>query len=332
MARILYLHRDPSFARFIQDDLAFLSTRHEVDDVRAAGDAATAEKLARALVRADLVYAWWGDLTGLGGLTAATLLRKKSVLVTGGHDVADVPEIGYGLKHDRVRRFFPAMALRLATRVLANSENARREARMHVPLGDDKVRVIHHGVDATIHTPGDVAKERRVLTVSMISKPYVPYKGLRTFVEAARLLPDVPFVHAGPDKNDGAMDELRKLAPPNVTFLGFMSEEGLVHEMRRATVYAQLSAHEGFGMALAEAMLTGATPVVTPKGAIPEVAGDVAYYAAYGHAASTADAIRRALDTPRGAAARARIQTLFPPEKRRDAVLALVDEALAAPA
>ena len=39
-----------------------------------------------------------------------------------------LPEIGYGLKHHRWRRYLPKIALKLATRVVANSENGKREA------------------------------------------------------------------------------------------------------------------------------------------------------------------------------------------------------------
>ena len=84
-----------------------------------------------------------------------------------------------------------------------------------------------------------------------------------------------------------------------------------------ALVYAQLSAHEGFGIALAESMLAGATPVVAPSGAIPEVVGTTGEYAAYGDVDATIAAIRRALEHPRGELARARIAETFTLEQRR---------------
>ena len=116
------------------------------------------------------------------------------------------------------------------------------------------------------------------------------------------------------------------MAPPNVEFRGFLSEAELIEEMRRATVYCQLSAHEGFGLALAEAMLAGATPVVTKEAAIPEVAGPVAEYVRYGDAEGTAQAVRRALDAPRGEAARARIVNEFPLTRRAQGILEVIDK------
>jgi glycosyltransferase involved in cell wall biosynthesis len=326
VARVLHLHRDPSFARFIADDLEILSSCHEVIDVRAEADLTTIARLGRALIGVDLIYAWWGDLTGLLGVLAAKLERRPSILITGGYDIADVPSIRYGLRYHRWKRFLPPIALRLASAIVTNSESAQREVREN--YGTGRAITIPHGFDPGRYPSGG-AKERSVLTVSKLSKGYIPYKGLLTFVRAARLLPDVRFVQVGQDSADGTLEILKAEASPNVEFKGFLSEPELKEEMRRATVYAQLSAHEGFGMALAEAMLSGATPVVTSAGAIPEVAGDVGRYVAYGDVEGTAAAILSALESPSPGRARARIADRFPIEKRREAILALVDQLIA---
>ena len=74
--------------------------------------------------------------------------------------------------------------------------------------------------------------------------------------------------------DDGAADALRDEAPPNVTLTGWVEQDVLNEQMRRASVYVQASAHEGFGMSVAEAMLAGCIPVTTRAGALPEVVGD----------------------------------------------------------
>jgi glycosyltransferase involved in cell wall biosynthesis len=186
--------------------------------------------------------------------------------------------------------------------------------------------MIPHGLDGASITPGDVPKERRVLTCSLLTEGYIPYKGLDTFLRAAWLLPGVPFVHVGPVEERTAYERLVRIAPPNVAFRGFLEDAELLGEMRRCAVYAQLSAHEGFGVALAEAMLAGATPVTTRAGAIPEVAGPLAEYVPYGDPTAAAAAIERALGHPRGEEARRRILTEFPLERRRQGILRVVGD------
>lgn len=329
MKRILYLYRDSPFARFIQDDRAILATRYQVDDVHMQGDLQTFRRLLVAAARADLVYFWWGDLTGTSGLALAQLFRKPSVMITGGYDVADVPAIRYGLRYHPWRKYLPQLNLHFATAIIANAEFSRAQVLRDFGVPPEKVHFIPHGLDPNAITAGDAKKERRVLTCSLVTEEYIPYKGLDTFVRAAASLPDVPFIHTGPHKEPKAIARLKAMAPPNVEFRGFLSEAELIEEMRRATVYCQLSAHEGFGLALAEAMLAGATPVVTQEAAIPEVAGPVAEYVRYGDPQGTAEAIRRALAAPRGEAARSRIVHEFPLTRRAQGILQVVERCLA---
>ena len=90
-----------------------------------------------------------------------------------------------------------------------------------------------------------------------------------------------------------------------------------------ATVYVQASAHEGFGMSLAEAMLAGCVPVVSEKGAIPEVVGSTGVYVGDLSPRSLAEGIKSGLTRSGelGSRARARIVETFPLEIRRDGLL-----------
>jgi glycosyltransferase involved in cell wall biosynthesis len=92
-------------------------------------------------------------------------------------------------------------------------------------------------------------------------------------VAAASRLPDVRFVFVG-KWHDDAIAELRAIASENVEFTGWLSDEELRDMYRRAAVYVQASRHEGFGLAVAEAMLAGCVPVVMGVTAMPEVVGD----------------------------------------------------------
>jgi glycosyltransferase involved in cell wall biosynthesis len=60
----------------------------------------------------------------------------------------------------------------------------------------------------------------------------------------------------------------------SVEFMGKISQ----HYMQNCGAYFQCSRHEGFGLAIAEAMACGAAVVVNRKTAIPEVVGECGYY------------------------------------------------------
>jgi glycosyltransferase involved in cell wall biosynthesis len=143
-------------------------------------------------------------------------------------------------------------------------------------------------------------------------------------------VPDVRFLLAGRRCDDG-IDELRRLATPNVEFLGFLPDDELFRLYARASVYVQASLHEGFGLSVAEAMSAGCIPVVTRAGALPEVVGPAGVYATSANPRAVAEAVRQALALGEEArvAACARVVTEFPMDRRRTALNGLIDAALA---
>jgi glycosyltransferase involved in cell wall biosynthesis len=116
-----------------------------------------------------------------------------------------------------------------------------------------------------------------------------------------------------------------------VQFTGWLSDEDLLALYRRCAVYVQASRHEGFGLAVAEAMLAGCVPVVMNVTAMPEVVGDAGVLIESQRPDDVAHGIRRALELgpQAGRRARERILTSFPMASRRTGILQVVDEALA---
>jgi glycosyltransferase involved in cell wall biosynthesis len=168
-----------------------------------------------------------------------------------------------------------------------------------------------------------------VLTVGIVNESNLVRKGLTTFVEAARLLPEIPFVLVGPWE-EHAVGRLRARAPANLEITGWLPDDELRARMAAAGVYVQASLHEAFGVAVAEAMLSGCVPVVTPRGSLPEIVGDTGFYVPVADPAAAAHAIRAALASPdNGALARARILARFPPALRRERLLAALGRGLA---
>jgi glycosyltransferase involved in cell wall biosynthesis len=138
----------------------------------------------------------------------------------------------------------------------------------------------------------------------------------------------VKFALIGPHMDD-SVDYLRRLAPSNVEFIGYASDEELVRWYQRAKVYCQLSYEEGEGAggALGEAMGCECVPVVSEKAvALKETVASYGFYVPYGDVKATAKAIGLALQAPTeiGANVRKRIKE-FSLERREHALVKLVE-------
>jgi glycosyltransferase involved in cell wall biosynthesis len=324
--RILYVHSRK--ASFVATDREILTERFEVEDLHQPGRLPHPLRVMRGVLRADLVFGWFASWHTFFPITLAWLLRKPSVLVIGGFDTANMPDIGYGHQRGGMRKHASRWLFRRAQRLITHSNYSLSEIERNTPIRPSRVAVVHLGVpDPFGEAPA--AKEQTALTVGAIDHGTLVQKGQLAFVQAARELPDVAFVVAGKWLDD-AVEQLRAQATPNVEFTGWLSDEELIDLYRRARVYVQASRHEGFGLAVAEAMLAGCIPVVVNATAMPEVVGDAGVLIESQHPREVAEGVRRALELGPDAAlsARERILTSFPMESRRDGILRVVDEAL----
>jgi glycosyltransferase involved in cell wall biosynthesis len=325
--RVLFVHN--AKASFVGIDRGILAERYELEDLYQPGRLPNPFAVLRGVARADLVFGWWASWHTFLPITLAWLMRKPSVLIVGGFDTAAMPEIGYGYQQGGFRRWASRWIMKRAGRLVTNSNYSRSEIEANTPISGERVTVVHHGVpDPFGELPSD-QKERMALTVGTLVRRTLVQKGQRPFVESASLLPDVGFVFVGKWEDD-AVDELRAIAPDNVTFTGRLSDEDLHETYRRAAVYVQASRHEGFGLAVAEAMLAGCVPVVMNATAMPEVAGDAGVMLSSQEPEKIAGGIRRALQLGPGAPRRARERILreFPLERRRQALLEIAQETL----
>lgn len=318
--RILFVHN--ALRSFVRIDRDILALEHEVDEMDSSLSSQPASLLGR-LQRADLVYAWFASGHSFAPVMGASLLNKPSLVVVGGYDTAHLPEIGYGSMAHPLKRHVVRAICSQASGMIANSEAAAAEVRANVSVATP-IHVCYHGFQApTVSLSED--REPLVLTVGNISRESMQRKGHEVFVRAAAHIPEARFVLAGQCQDD-AGELLRDMASPNVEITGYLDDAALNDLYARASVYVQASAHEGFGCALAEAMLFGCTPVVSRRGALPEVAGEYGLWVDERDPADVAEAVRRGLQARAAerTAIAARIRSSFPLERRRDHLLDIV--------
>jgi glycosyltransferase involved in cell wall biosynthesis len=322
--RLLYVHSRK--ASFVAIDREALATEYQVEDLYQPGRLPNPLEVIRGVLRADVVVGWFASWHTFFPITLAWLTRTPSVMIIGGFDTAAMPDIGYGHQRGGLRRHAALWIMRRARRLVTNSHYSLEEIRRNTPLDTSRITVIHHGVPDPFGeaTPG----ERLALNVGAIDEGTLVQKGQLPFVEAAAQLPDVRFALVGKWLDD-AVGRLREVAGPNVDLTGWASDEELLDWYRRASVYVQASRHEGFGLAVAEAMLAGCVPVVLDVTAMPEVVGDAGVLVGSQDPAEVADGVRRALElgADGGHRARERILTEFPLHRRGEELLRVVREA-----
>ncbi len=270
---------------------------------------------------ADVIVAWFASWHSLSPFLAGKIRNIPRILIAGGYDVANMPEIDYGLRRGGISKWMSGAVFRMADRVLPFSDYAYAETLQNTPTPAQKVRRVHLGVPDVPMFSQKIPKEDIVFTVSTIDRVSMIRKGLYKFVQTAALLPDVPFIMVGKARDD-AIEELKQIATPNVQFTGYLSDDDLNALRHKAKIYVQASEHEGFGLAMAEAMLARCVVIATRVGSLPEVMGEAGIFVVDDALQTIANGIKSALTTDdrMGDEARERILTQFPLQNRAQAL------------
>jgi glycosyltransferase involved in cell wall biosynthesis len=230
-------------------------------------------------------------------------------LVATVHDVfsLDSTEYADAAFREKKRRAYADLAAR-AARLLFVSSHARDRFLAHVPVPEERVRVVPHGVDPRFAAadPAAAAAARRRLG---LPPEYLLFLGqvsrrknaVRILEALATLSPSStpPLVLAGPETH-GA-EEVREAHArlrlgDRARFLGHVAEADLaaLYLGARALVFASLD--EGFGLPALEAFACGVPVLASTAGALPETCGDAALLVDPLDAGAIAGGLRRLLD------------------------------------
>ena len=209
---------------------------------------------------ADVLVLWFADWHSYIASTVASVLDKPIITVVGGYDVASIDEIDYGglnteRGHSRNNYIFQS-----SDRILPVSTGLKQDLLTHFNLDERKVQVVPLGFDHEKYYPQSNVERSGVLTVALAdAETTLRVKGLDHYSEIAKQFPESEFVVVG--VSDAAKDILEADQPKNLRLVGPVKHNELLHYYQEASVYCQLSMREGFGSALAEAMLCGCIPV-----------------------------------------------------------------------
>ncbi len=174
------------------------------------------------------------------------------------------------------RFFLDRLTAGLCAREICVSEAVARFQVRRTGLRPDFFRVIRNGVDTERFRPaedGEGGSERLVASLGRLT----PQKDFPTLLRAWREVEardsGARLVIGGRGPDWGRLSRLvRRLELSRVTLPGFVEDP--VALLRRASVYVQPSAWEGFGLAVAEAMAAGVPVIVSDADGLPEIVTD----------------------------------------------------------
>ena len=310
------------------EDERILSRHYALQTVVKSGPGAFVTLVTR-LFECDIVVTWFGSVYSAFNTLVAHLLRKPSVIVIGGVDVANHPEIGYGIWTSRWKAPLIRFAFRRADRLLVVDPSLGQAAKVLARYDGGNIVALPTGYDAAAWPFNGGTRDNLVLTVATIdTMRRVKVKGIDLLLAAARRMPETAFRIIGVEET--LRNELSADLPRNVDVHPPIPRDQLGVEYGRAKVYCQPSLTEGLPNTLCEAMLCGCVPVGTNVGGIPTAIGSAGFLVEYGDVQGLVNAIRGAMSSSAdlGIAARKKISEEFGSEKREQGLCAVIDALL----
>jgi glycosyltransferase involved in cell wall biosynthesis len=201
------------------------------------------------------------------------------------HDLIFPENPGYFLDQKlnvRGHRVELPAAIRGADLIVTPSDYTRSALIELMQVPEDKIRVVHEGVEPHFFVPEGSAESKTVLAKLGLNQPYLvflvgtpePRKNLSRTVAAARqAAPDLPLVIIGPKE---PIRRLLKNDTRGLKLVGSVADEDLPFVLQGALVSLYPSLAEGFGLPAVEAMASGAPLVTSNRTALPEVVANAA--------------------------------------------------------
>jgi len=198
--------------------------------------------------------------------------------------------------HDMIHEIFPEIFLpkdkaserkkllaQKATKIIAISENTKRDIIKFLGIDENKIEVIYLGNSFNIN------KDDKPINI-MTPKKYIlfvggrrGYKNFELFIKAiSTLLNDdvkLNVVCAGGAKfNDMEIEKLKNSKIKDKVYYYSGSDSVLAYLYQKAVAFVFPSLYEGFGIPILEAFSCGCPVIASNTSSLPEVAGDAAMY------------------------------------------------------
>jgi glycosyltransferase involved in cell wall biosynthesis len=225
------------------------------------------------------------DLVHSLHLTHPLFLPCRSVMTL--HDTRFmIPQLKGDIRGFRRQalRFFTGNGARRATRVITDSEFAKREMIAHFGLRAEKIDVVYLSISPSDDAPPDSKTVAAICAQYGVHQPYIAaiggsyvHKNVPRLLAAFAQLQD-EFPHELALIGNLPPDVTPEMLSPRVRTTGYVPDAHLPILMHGAEVFVVTSLYEGFGLPALEAQAADVALICSKAASLPEVAGEGAYY------------------------------------------------------
>ncbi|MFH1702703.1 MAG: glycosyltransferase family 1 protein [Nitrospirota bacterium] len=201
-------------------------------------------------------------------------------------DKEGVKKSWLSLQH--IIRKYTVSGLRKAAKIIADSENTKKDIIELFSMSSDRIKVVHPGIRSCFYKIKDrdiLSRERKRLhfdwdkTILHVGENLY-YKNIEAVLYTLKILheeggKEIHFVKVGKDFTPEQKDLIQNLKIENyVHYLGNLGDEDLNLAYNLSDVLVSPSLYEGFGWPPLESMACGTPVVCSDKGSLKEIVGD----------------------------------------------------------
>lgn len=288
-AKILFIY--PELRSFVKKDIELLSKHYDVTAMKSH----SSNKLVMLLIQIthalfylfrirkfNTVVIFFAGNHSYFPTLIAKAMGVPSLIIVGGTDAANMPEINYGNFRKRLLSYFTSASYRNCDLIVPVHAVLEQFDYSYAPLAHKKQGVrpfvadleteffaVENGYDNThfYSKKSWLSRNRHFLTIGTDLHLFRTHnrKGIDIILAVARLLPDFSFTIVGLSA-DANLD-----IPQNVKAIERIPFNEVIDYCSNHKFYLQLSMMEGLPNALCEAMLCECIPIVSNMGSLPEV-------------------------------------------------------------
>ena len=204
------------------------------------------------------------------------ILKKPYILTV--HDLIYFKFEKTFFKSSPTKRAQMEKVIKNANRIIAISENTKKDIIDILNIKAEKIDVIYHGYNKPFPNKKSGTYGKYILFVGLRNH----YKNFITFSEAVSKLlnkeKDIKLVCVGPPFNKEEMANLSRLGISNQSIAINVGEHTLNSLYADALVFVYPSLYEGFGMPILEAFANNCPVCLSNTSCFPEIAGNAGIY------------------------------------------------------